>query len=76
MTDDPKARTEELRKQLHGILYLAFQRGRDSMCGTAGNKDKFYEAAGAGLCSVADDAALLHEAYLTFCREQMKGKKP
>lgn len=75
MTDDPKARTEELRKQLHGILYLAFQRGRDSMCGTAGDKARYYEQAGAGLCAVADDAALLHEAYLQFLRDQLKGKK-
>lgn len=77
MADDPKARAEELRKQLLGLLYLAFQRGRDSLCGTAANRDKFYEQAGAGLLGCSDDAEKLHSAYLEFLRSEWKnGAKP
>lgn len=75
MNDDPKQKAEAIRLHLIGLMYQAFQRGRDSMCGTAGNKDKFYEQAGAGLCAVAEDVDKLHEAYLAFAREQVKAAK-
>ncbi len=75
MPDDPKEKAEVIRMHLMGLMYQAFQRGRDSMCGTAGNKDRFYEQAGAGLCTVAEDVDKLHEAYLAFAREQVKAAK-
>lgn len=75
--DDRKPEQElaALRERLYGMLYLAYQRGRDSMCGTAGDKDRYYEAAGAGLNYVADDAGKLHEAYTAFLRAQVKAAK-
>lgn len=72
---DPKARTEELRTQLHGLLYLAFLSGRESMQGSAGDREKYLQAAGGGMIRCVEDAGKLHEAYLGFLREQLKGAK-
>ena len=70
---DPKARAEELGKQLHGILYLAFLAGRDSVSGSAGDRAAWLQSAGAGMVRCVEDAGKLHAAYLEFCREQLKG---
>lgn len=71
---DPKARADELGKQLHGILYLAFLAGRDSVSGHAGDREKYLQAAGAGMVRCVEDAGKLHAAYLEWARELLKDK--